>query len=381
LSLKNSLLFFPFKEVFSFPSHGLNLEKSDGTYYSASRATCPREWKHPMYSCTFALQMRCWTGVPFKRLCTSATSTNTAPKPKISYSPREHLDTSTLFTDQGRTREGEGTNLEEVSKERFGASVSSDPSQEKREYLRQYKLRNKEKLQEYYKMYRQKAKDKLREYNKMYRLHTKEKRREYNLQYKKENQGKLRDYDKRYKVENKERLGDYQKRYKADKKPELRDYQKKYEELNKEKRQEYLKKYNAENKEKKKEYARKNSEKLRNYGKMYHLKYSERKKLYERKKRGSKSPSPSPSPSSSLSLSPLPCPLSLSPSPSPFSPLAEQKYVLKNLKPRDPNKSWKKPEHVKMFLHFLAEKLHVTKKEDWYRIGVHQVFQLGGKNF
>jgi hypothetical protein len=56
----------------------------------------------------------------------------------------------------------------------------------------------------------------------------------------------------------------------------------------------------------------------------------------------------------------------------------EQKYLLKKLPPRLPKKSWKTPEEVRNFLKFVEKELQVTSEEDWYRVGVPQITELGG---
>jgi len=91
-----------------------------------------------------------------------------------------------------------------------------------------------------------------KEYDKEYYLKNKEKKKEYRLK----NKEKKKEYDKEYNLKNKEHIKEYKK-----------EYDKEYRFKNKEKIKEYRKEYG---KEYDKEYYLKNKEKIKEYKKAYH---------------------------------------------------------------------------------------------------------------
>ena len=115
----------------------------------------------------------------------------------------------------------------------------------KKEYGKEYYLKNKEKLKEKRKKYCLKNKEHIKEYDKEYRLKNKEKRKKYRLK----NKEKLKEYDKEYRLKNKEKI----KEYYLKNKEKLKEYDKEYRLKNKEKKKECGKEYYLKNKEKIKE--------------------------------------------------------------------------------------------------------------------------------
>ena len=83
----------------------------------------------------------------------------------------------------------------------------------KKEYHKEYNLKNKERLKEQHKAYYLKNKEhlseKMREYNKENRVYSKEKSREYYLK----NKGRIIENQKKYYLENKEHIAKYSKEY------------------------------------------------------------------------------------------------------------------------------------------------------------------------
>tara|TARA_R110002153_G_scaffold35771_1_gene106155 strand:+ start:382 stop:810 length:429 start_codon:yes stop_codon:yes gene_type:complete len=57
---------------------------------------------------------------------------------------------------------------------------------------------------------------------------TPEERKEYNRQYKLKNKDKMKEYNKEYKLQNKDKLLEYKKEYKLQNKDKLSEYQKEY---------------------------------------------------------------------------------------------------------------------------------------------------------
>ncbi len=118
--------------------------------------------------------------------------------------------------------------------------------------------------------------------------------------------------------------------YRLENKIKIREHNKQRYAANKEKVKELNKKYYTENKKKIKELK-----------KQYYIENREKKKKYERQK-------------------------------------LEIRYKEKNIPVPGPKKSWKSARDVRIFLEHLAEKLHVTCIEDWYRVSTKQLTRFGG---
>ncbi len=80
--------------------------------------------------------------------------------------------------------------------------------------------------------------------------------KEYQKQYREQNKERMKEYQKQYREQNKERLKECQKQYREKNKEKLKEYSKQYYEGHKEKKLEYHKQYYRKNKEKKKEYQK-----------------------------------------------------------------------------------------------------------------------------
>ena len=87
--------------------------------------------------------------------------------------------------------------------------------EEKKEYNKAYREKNRERLKEYQKeydkAYREKNKERIKERKKAYYQNNKERIKEYKKAYNKANTGKKKEYDKVYREKNKERIKAYYK--------------------------------------------------------------------------------------------------------------------------------------------------------------------------
>jgi hypothetical protein len=127
-------------------------------------------------------------------------------------------------------------------------------STNRKDYYKNYKLKNKEKISEYNKNYKLNNKKKLREYNKDYLKEYRKDKKEYYL-----------DYGKKYYLENKKNF----KKYRDENKEKYAVYSKNYYQLNKEEIIKEKKIYYSKNKEKNKEYRFKNKEKINERNRAY----------------------------------------------------------------------------------------------------------------
>jgi hypothetical protein len=84
---------------------------------------------------------------------------------------------------------------------------------EKKEYNKQWRLKNKELIKEYQKKYRIENKEKTKEYHKQYRENNKEKIKEKEKKYRIENKEKVKERSKNWKLNNKEKQKETQKQY------------------------------------------------------------------------------------------------------------------------------------------------------------------------
>ena len=80
-----------------------------------------------------------------------------------------------------------------------------------KEYQKQYKTENKDKLSKYYKQYKTENKDKISEHKKQYRTENKDKISEHKKQYYTVNKDKLSEQQKQYYTENKDKISEQQK--------------------------------------------------------------------------------------------------------------------------------------------------------------------------
>jgi len=98
---------------------------------------------------------------------------------------------------------------------------------EKREYDKQYKIKNKLKIKEKNKIYSEKTRAEKREYDRLYRLNNKEKSKQYQKQYYENNKEKIKSKDKRYYQLNKEIIDQKHKIYRENNKDKFKIYHKK----------------------------------------------------------------------------------------------------------------------------------------------------------
>jgi hypothetical protein len=144
----------------------------------------------------------------------------------------------------------------------------------RKEYEREYRKKNKEKIREQGREYRKKNKEKTALRLKKYYKKNKEKIAKYNKEYNKKNKEKIKekrkDYLKKYREDNKEQRREY---YKKNKEKILKKHRK-YNKENKEKISEQQKKYNGKNKENvkfwRKRYEEENADKIRARKKIYY---------------------------------------------------------------------------------------------------------------
>jgi len=103
---------------------------------------------------------------------------------------------------------------------------------DRKEYMKQYRIKNREKRKEYNKQwflnngttreeymdkYRENNKEKIKEYSKTYYLNNEEKIKEYSKEHSKEHQNKNKEYHKEYYNKNKERLCEYHRQWNRNK--------------------------------------------------------------------------------------------------------------------------------------------------------------------
>jgi hypothetical protein len=120
-----------------------------------------------------------------------------------------------------------------------------------------------------------------KEYKKEYREKNKEKIKEQNKQYQLKNKEKLALYDKQYYLKNKEKIKEkkalYDKQYYLKNKEKMKENVKQYRLQNKEKIKEKHKQYYLENKEKIQQYRLQNKEKIKEKTALYHKQYNKNK--------------------------------------------------------------------------------------------------------
>ena len=134
-------------------------------------------------------------------------------------------------------------------------------SEARKEYLKQYREANKEKLKDKAKQYREANKEKA----KQYREANKEKIKEIHKKFREANKEKIKKYREAYKEKIKKYNKEYQKQYREANKEKIKENRKQYREANKEKIKEINKKWNVANKEKLKKYREANKERANQY--------------------------------------------------------------------------------------------------------------------
>lgn len=95
--------------------------------------------------------------------------------------------------------------------------IRSDPEYIK-EYAKEYRKSNKDKILEYEKQYREANKDKILEYEKQYRAVNRDKAKEYAKERYEANRDKILEYQKQYREAHKEKHREYMKQYHQKKK-------------------------------------------------------------------------------------------------------------------------------------------------------------------
>jgi hypothetical protein len=126
--------------------------------------------------------------------------------------------------------------------------------EDKKEYKRQWCIRNREKIKAQGKEYRDSHKEERKEYGKQYRLENIEERKKYEKEYYETHKEERKEGDKRYRDSHKE---------------EHKKYEKEWRTKNKEKLKKSKKEYNDKHKEQRKNYLNKNKEKLKISQKKY----------------------------------------------------------------------------------------------------------------
>ena len=117
---------------------------------------------------------------------------------------------------------------------------------DRKEYHKRYRLENKEKIKQWY----LKNSEKIKEQRKQYRLENKEKIKENKKQYRLENKEKIKENKKQYRLENLKKIKEKAKQYYLKNKEKIKEKIKQYRLENKEKLKEKRKQYYLKNKEK-----------------------------------------------------------------------------------------------------------------------------------
>jgi len=85
--------------------------------------------------------------------------------------------------------------------------------EERKQYQKQYREKNREEISEYSKQYREKNREEISEYGKQYYEKNIEKYREKNKQYREKNREEISENGKQYYEKNREKISEYQKQY------------------------------------------------------------------------------------------------------------------------------------------------------------------------
>ena len=118
----------------------------------------------------------------------------------------------------------------------------------RKEYLKQWRLKNKEHIKEYYKEFTLKNPEYNKEHSKTWRLNNKEHVKQYNLN----NREHQKESTKQWCLKNKEHIKEYRKKYDLNNKENIKKYQDQWRLNNKE----HLKEYDLKNREHRNEWQR-----------------------------------------------------------------------------------------------------------------------------
>jgi hypothetical protein len=135
--------------------------------------------------------------------------------------------------------------------------------EKRKQYLKQFYLKNKEERIQYQKQWKLNNKEKVNQYQKEYFLKNKEKFNQYQKEYRLKNKEKLKQCKKKWRLKNKEKLNQYRKEYRLKNKEKQKQYEKKWRLNNKEKANQKCKKWRLKNKEYSKKYLSKYEKKRR----------------------------------------------------------------------------------------------------------------------
>ncbi|MBA7512983.1 hypothetical protein ES705_04992 [subsurface metagenome] len=149
-----------------------------------------------------------------------------------------------------RAKQWQRDNPEKVSKrnKRWKENNPEKVSEQRRRYYKE----NQERIKQYYIKNRERIKEKVNKY----RLNNPEKIKEMSKQHRKNNA----EHIKQYRIKNKEKTKEYNKQRRIGKEEELKEYSKQWRIDNKEKQKKYWKQYRIDNKEKIREYHINNRE-------------------------------------------------------------------------------------------------------------------------
>ena len=142
----------------------------------------------------------------------------------------------------------------------YGKEYREENKDKLSEQRKQYYEDNKERIDEYRKRYRENNKEKIKKQSKHYRENNKDKRK----QYYEDNKERINEYQKQYAINNAKHIKEYKKEYSIKNKDKIRKYKREHYEKNIDKKKEYDKQYREDNKEKlleqKKQYYENNKE-------------------------------------------------------------------------------------------------------------------------
>ncbi|CAB5226259.1 hypothetical protein UFOVP760_38 [uncultured Caudovirales phage] len=132
-----------------------------------------------------------------------------------------------------------------------------------KEYHRQWRLKNKEKLKQQNKEYYQNNKQRVNELNKKWKKQNAVKHKEYLVEYNSKNREHIKEYHKSYREQNSERIREYCKKHKEKNKERYKEQRRQHYLKNREQIREQDKAYYQQNKERIKESAREYQKKNR----------------------------------------------------------------------------------------------------------------------
>ena len=98
----------------------------------------------------------------------------------------------------------------------------------KKEYMKQYRKENTDKIRQQKKQYRKENTDKIRQQKKQYRKENTDKIRQQKKQYRKEHADSIKQYKKQYRKEHADSIKQYQKQYRKENADSIKQYKKQY---------------------------------------------------------------------------------------------------------------------------------------------------------